>query len=142
MPANMRHKLVWYGLRDLNFVQLKPRMRVFRKKDGSDAEVKHGSVPGIAFGYVSGARKELYLASIQALKLNTPIRIDEDRVFPDRKGPSPKGKRIGEESAKFLLDAAIVGNRPQRAELVKYYGMLRESRVRPNKRLKLTAHVD
>ncbi len=59
MPANMRHKLVWYGLRDLNFVQLKPGMRVFRKKDGSDAEVKHGSVPGIAFGYVSGARKEL-----------------------------------------------------------------------------------
>ncbi|SRR5258705_3891668 len=125
MPNNMRHKLVWYGLRDLNFAHLKPGMRIFRKKDGSSAEVKHGSVPGIAFGYVSGSRKELYLASVQSLKLRKLVRINEERVFPDRKGPSPKGKLIGETSAKVLLDTAIARNGSQRPKLAKYYGLLR-----------------
>jgi hypothetical protein len=122
----MRHKLVWYGLRELNHAKLEPGMRSFVKKDGSSAEVKHGAVPGIAFGYVSGAHKELYLASIQGLKLKNPVRINENRVFPDRRGPSPKGKLIGEDSAKLLLAAAIASNRSQRIELTKYYGLLRE----------------
>ena len=117
----MNHAIGYLGHYDRDFLDLRPGVRHYRRKDGTTGPVaaRPKNVDGIFFGYLECPGKKFVAVRAEYgshdVFVKTPVVLKPPR-HTDKKGFGPNSSRFGDDSAERLLSDMISSN-PEQAGL-------------------------
>ena len=120
-----RHAIVPYGTKRMNWANRHNLLDTFTDANGKTVDAPKSAADGIHFGSMDGDAPGGIVFRVGDVTLDNEVPVDWDNWQPNDRGVSPAGKRIGEQLAVHILDAAIERNPNQADELENYRRQIR-----------------